>query len=110
MNVCFNGYGENVLTFETNGEIAVGDPVMISGNGVVQKANGVFCGICTGIRNGYASVQLDGFVRVGYSVLPTVGYCKLSAQSGKIKADSTNGREYLVVDVDTTAETAGIIL
>ena len=110
MNVCFNCYGENVLTFETNGEIAAGDPVMITGNGVVQKANGDFCGICVSVRNGFASVQLDGFARVGYSVLPEVGFCKLSAEAGKIKADNSNGREFLVVDVDTAAQTAGIIL
>ncbi len=110
MNVCFNGFGENVLTFETQGTIAVGDPVMITGNGVVQAASGRFCGICTNIRNGYASVQLSGYARAAYTTAPDVGYSKITASGGKINADGTNGTEYLVLDVDTTAKTFGFIL
>ena len=110
MKVCFNGFGENVLTFETQGTIDVGDPVMISGNGKVKKATSNFCGICTGLRNGYASVQMSGYVRTAYTTAPEVGYSKLSASNGKVTADDVNGREYLVLDVDTTEHIVGIIL
>lgn len=110
MNVCFNGYGENVLTFETQGTINVGDPVMISANGKVSAASGNFCGICTAVRNGYAAVQMTGYATASYTTAPSVGYSKISASGGKINANSTNGREYLVVDVDTTAKTFGFIL
>ena len=111
MNVCFNGYGENVFTFETSGAVNAGDPVMVSANGTVAKASGAFCGICLNVRNGYAAVQLKGYARVGYSsTAPTVGYAKLVGSSGKVEVDASNGREYLVIDVDTTAQTAGIIL
>ena len=57
MNVCFNGYGENVLTFETEGNVTAGDPVMISDSGTVEKADGAFCGICLNVRNGYLSTK-----------------------------------------------------
>ena len=95
MNVSFNGFNENTVTFEANGTINVGAPVMITANGKVSAANGAFCGICT---------------VVPYTNAPSVGFSKISAGSGKITADSTNGREFLVIDVDTTAKTAGIML
>ena len=42
MDVCFNGFGENVLTFIASGTINAGDPVMISANGTVVKASHCF--------------------------------------------------------------------
>ncbi len=110
MDVCFNGFGENVLTFIASGTINAGDPVMISANGTVVKASGSFCGICLGVRNGYAAVQVQGYAKVAYSSAPSVGYAKISASGGKIAPDNDTGREYLVIDVDTTALTAGIML
>lgn len=110
MNVSFNGFNENTVTFEANGTINVGAPVMITANGKVSAANGAFCGICRGVRNGYAAVQVRGYAVFSYTNAPSVGYSKLSASSGKITADNSNGREYLVIDVDTAAKTAGIML
>ncbi|MBQ3929026.1 MAG: hypothetical protein II711_02925 [Clostridia bacterium] len=110
MNVSFNGYGENIATFETAADVTVGAPVMISDNGKVSAATSAFCGVCKGLRNGYAAVQLDGYVRLPYTGTVTVGYTKLVINSGKIKTDTTNGRQILVVDVDTADGTAGIIL
>lgn len=111
MNVSFNGFGENVLTFEASGTIAAQSPVMVTDNGKVAAASGVFCGICTAVRNGYAAVQVKGYVTVPYSgTAPTVGFVKLKGADGKAVVDAANGREYLVIDVDTTAKTAGIIL
>lgn len=111
MNVSFNGYNEGVLTFEAESGVTVGTPVTMSGNGKVKAAqNAVFCGVCINSRNGYAGVQINGYVTVEYSGTLSVGYNKLVSADGKVKADTTNGREILVVDVDSTAKTAGIIL
>ncbi len=110
MNVSFNGFGENVVTFETEGSVSAGMPVMVSESGKVKAANGVFCGICVGERNGYAAVQLSGYVKVTFSAAPAIGYTKLVGKSGKVSTDTSTGREYLVVDIDTVAKTAGIIL
>lgn len=110
MNVSFNGFGENVVTFETEGSVGAGMPVMVSASGKVKAANGVFCGICVGKRNGYAAVQLSGYVKVAFDSAPAVGYTKLVGKSGKVSTDTSTGREYLVVDIDTVAKTAGIIL
>lgn len=111
MNVCFNGFEENTVTFEAGAAIDKGAPVMITGNGAVSAASGKFCGFCVGYRNGFAAVQLRGYVRASYSgTAPTAGYVKLSAASGKVAVDNSDGREYLITDVDTTGKTVGIIL
>ena len=70
MNVNFNGYGENVATFIADSALTeAGVPVKISADGTVAKcASGdLFCGICLGVRDGYATVQLSGYVRVNTS-------------------------------------------
>lgn len=111
MNVRFNGFGENVLTFETQGTVNAGEPVMISSSGKVSAASGAFCGVCRAVRNGYAAVQLSGYVTVPYSAAPNVGYVKLASSGGSVAASEASGaREYLVADVDTVAGTVGIIL
>ncbi len=110
MNVCFNGYDEKVATFEARGLLSKGQPVMITSSGAVSAASGSFCGVCTGVRNGYAGVQLSGYVRLPYLIAPDVGYSKISVSGGKVSADSENGREYLIADIDTVNQTVGIIL
>lgn len=112
MNVAFNGYDEGIITFEAASGVTAGSPVEITANGKVSAVtSGAFCGICRSVRNGYASVQLKGYVKAESSGSISLGYQKLGAYTGgKVKADSTNGREYLVVDVDSTANTVGFIL
>ncbi len=112
MNVSFNGFNEQIATFEAVSGVAAGKPVALSANGKVQAVtSGAFCGICTGVRDGYAAVQLQGYIRVPYSGTLTVGYKQLAAATGgKVTVDTTNGREYLVVEVDSTAGIAGILL
>lgn len=110
MNVCFNGYNEGIVTFECDDTVKSGIPVEVSGNGKVTAAQDkVFCGICLNRRGEYAAVQLSGYAEVGYSGELSVGYNKLISSSGKVKAEET-GRSMLVVSVDSTKHTAGIIL
>lgn len=111
MNVNFNGYGENVATFAADaGLTEPGVPVKMSGDGTVAKcaANEPFCGICVGVRSGYAAVQLNGYVRVPAGEKISVGYQKLAAGDNGIVAVNNAGRELLVVDAD--AESVGFIL
>lgn len=112
MSVGFNGFGENVATFETASGVAAGKPVAVSANNKVQNVtSGAFCGICVNVREGYAGVQLRGFVTMPYSGSVSVGYQKLAAAAGgKVTVDTTNGREYLVIEVNSTAGTIGFML
>lgn len=65
MNVNFNGYDENVLTFEAGTNLkTAGVPVKMTDDGKVTACTSgeVFCGICLSLRGGYATVQLKGYV------------------------------------------------
>ncbi len=110
MTVSFDGYNANTITFEAASGVTVGLPVMISANGKVSNATSTFCGVCKSLKNGYAAVQLDGYVRLPYTGSIAVGYKQLVVDDGEIKVDTTNGREHLVTDVDSTTNTVGIIL
>lgn len=110
MNVSVNEFDKEVITFETDGNIEANSPVMVTDNGKVSNAIGTFCGICKCTRNGYAAVQLKGYVIVPYINAPKVGYSKLTAVNGKVTVDNTYGREYLVINVDASTKTVGFML
>ncbi len=111
MNVNFNGYGENIATFIANSTLTeTGVPVKITADGTVSKcsANDSFCGICVAVRDGYAAVQLSGYVKVQTTAKLALGYTKLAAAAGGKVAAYDSGRALLVID--STATEAGIIL
>ncbi len=113
MKVSFNGYGESVTTFEAADGVTVGCPVKMTDNGKVGpcSAKEAFCGIARSVRNGFAAVQLKGFYgNVPYSGTGmAVGLQKLGAAANKVEV-TTTGKECLVVEVDMTTSTCGIIL
>ena len=111
MNVNFKGFNENVLTFiADSGLTETGVPVKVIDDGTVAKCGGNenFCGICVGLRDGYAAVQVAGYAEFPAAAKITVGYQTLAANSSGKVAANANGREYLVVDADATR--VGIIL
>lgn len=111
MSLNFRGYGEKVLTFEAASSLTTtGIPVKMSGDAQVGpcSANDVFCGVCVNLRDGYAAVQLSGYVVLPAAAKLTAGYHKVAINaSGKVAANE-NGREVLVVS--SSATEAGIIL
>lgn len=112
MKVSFTGYGENVLTFEAENSVAEGIPVKISANGTVGVCapGDAFCGVAVNVRNGFAGVQLKGFVTLPYTGTVALGQQVLAADTdGKVKT-GTAGVTALVVDIDETAQKIGIIL
>lgn len=111
MNVNFNGYGENVATFIADSKLTQTDiPVKISADGTVSpcESGDLFCGICVGVRDGYATVQLSGYATVKTSAKITVGYQKLAASADGEIVVNTSGRQFLVIN--STDTVAGIIL
>lgn len=114
MSVSFNGYREKVLTFKTASKITAGYPVKMSANDTVAAAasGNRFCGICLESDSSYATVQTGGTATLAYSgnTAPAVGYGTLAADgNGKVVVDSDGG-EYLILSVDTTAKTVTFII
>ena len=117
MKVSFNGIGEQVVTFysKDTAKAKPGAPVKISSAGEVSScADGDrFCGICVSEKEGFAAVQTGGYVTAVYAgTAPAVGYGRLAAGGGDTvkTAASTAGAEYLIVEVDTAANTVGFFL
>lgn len=114
MEISLNGFGENAATFEAEEGTAAGMPVKPTGNGEVGPcvAGDDFCGVVLGVRGGFASVQLAGYVRMPFSgEAPGVGFRQLSASgAGGVQVSASGGRSLLVTDVDETGGTLGLIL
>lgn len=111
MNLSFNGFGENTLTFEADSTLTqAGVLVTLTSEGKAAKAKegDKICGFATNVRAGYAAVQLKGFVSVPKEGELTPGWQTVSASAeGKVVADE-DGTQVLVVCVEDG--TAGIIL
>ena len=114
MNVSFQGFDKQLATFEAASTVKPGVPVKMSANGQVTLcgAADVPCGVAVQVRDGYASVQLRGYVRMTYTGSLSLGRQLIVADSGgKIKASAnTSGISVLVTDLDSSTSTAGIIL
>lgn len=113
MNVSLKSFNSKEATFLTSSAKS-GDLVSVSGNLTVSPAadGAAFCGICTDVSGGYATVRLCGYCTVPFSgSAPAVGYATLASNgNGGVKSVTSGGRTLLVTDVDSTAKTVGIML
>ena len=113
MSIKFNGIANEVATFKSAAAQTVGTPVKMSSNDTVAKAsNGdLFFGFPVNYSNGLQGVQIKGYVESVYTgTAPTVGYNRLVSNGAGVKVDAQNGREYLVVNVNTTDKIVGFFL
>lgn len=114
MDSIIKGFETNEVTLYADETINPGNAVMIrKGYNLILPAGGeAFCGLCTNKKDKYASVVLKGIAEFTYSgSAPAVGYTKLSADgAGCVKADDTNGREYLILSVNSETKTLEILL
>lgn len=112
MKVSFDGIGDSLVTFISANAVK-GQLVKVSAAGTVApcSAGDAFDGVAVFVEGGYAGVRLHGFVTVSYTgTAPSVGHNTLVADgAGGLKADNS-GKDYLVVDKDTTAKTVTVIL
>lgn len=110
MNIGFNGFCENAVTFEADATVEKGSLVkLIDDNTVAACESGdKVVGVCVNVREGYAAVQIKGYAEIPVEGTVNVGYQSISAASDTcVKAD-TEGRECLVVSAGT--DTVGVIL
>jgi len=111
MSVSFEGVGQVCATF-LGSDVAEGSVVKLTGNGTVGPcgAGDPFCGAVLCRKDDACTVQVCGFVTVGYSgTAPAVGWTALCADgNGGVKAGGD--RQMPVADVDTAAKTVTILL
>lgn len=112
MNVSYEGVGQVCATF-LGEKITEGHVVKLTGSGTVGEcaAGDSFCGVALCGKDDACTVQVCGFVTVSYSgAAPAIGWTELAADGkGGVKA-AAGGRKLPVVDVDTAANTATILL
>ena len=114
MKVSFEGIGEQLISFAAANGTTKNEFVKLSASGTLAKcsADDVFMGYCVKTGAGFADVMTHGYIEVGYvgQTAPTLGYDTLTAAgSGKVQADD-DGREYLIIKVDTTNAVVGFIM
>lgn len=114
MKVSYEEIGAVTATFQAGEDVKGGMVVAMSGSGQVDvcSAGDRICGVALEPVDGYAAVQVRGFVTVhcGDSTV-TPGWNLLSADGdGGVKADTTAGTQTLVAAVDSAAGTAVILL
>lgn len=109
MTVNFSGYNENALTFQADESVKAGSPVKMKESGTVTlAADGErFIGIALNVREGYAAVQLSGYVETAYTGSVGLGYVNLASNGTGVKALSS-GVSYTVICKDD--EKIGFIL
>ena len=112
----YNGIGETAITVCDDGAY-IGCVCRFSKSDTVGwcASGQVFHGVCRWQRSGTATVQVRGFVTLGYSgsTVPTVGFCELVADGDgcvKVLSGVDNNMARLVVAVDTDQETVTFLL
>lgn len=103
MNVDFKGYNENVATFLVSGSLDSGQFVKISADYTVSAAasGDEIIGYCVGARDGYAAVQLSGYVEAPSTGTISRGYVGLSAaSSANVQASNSAGKHLVICSAD----------
>ncbi len=110
--ISFDDIGAVAATFAVKEGLKGGQVAKVTGSGEAGPCDDgdAFCGVALEGRGGFAAVQVKGFVQVSAAGEVGLGWTKLSADgAGGVKADES-GREYLVVDSDSTGKTAVLLL
>ena len=108
----FKGFNENVITLPAAEGLAAGNPVTIaSGDASPANANSDFVGICTGVADGVATVQVSGYVEIAATGVSSYGYAGIvSNGSGGVKKSDSAVRKAYIIKIDSTNNKIGFIL
>lgn len=110
MNIDFRGYDEHVATFMCSSEVEAGKLVTMDSNyrvRLAQAGDGVF-GYCVGVRDGYAAIQLSGYVETGKQGDIKVGYRQLACADSETVVEYSFGLPHKVIYVGD--DTIGFLL
>ena len=114
MSVSFEGIGQVCATFLGSG-VTEGHVVRMAGRAEAGACGDgdPFCGVALCCKEDACTVQVRGFVTLGYTGdAPEAGTVSLCAdgQGGVRAAGESGGRACLVVDADAAAQTVTILL
>ncbi len=112
MDISFEGYAAQAVTFYADSDVSQGDAVALGEGLTVYKASesSDIIGVALSVKDGYATVQTAGVVQLPASTFLTTGYMKLSVDAeGKLVGGET-GPDRLVLNVDAEKETATVLL
>ncbi len=110
-DISVKGIGEILLTLKKNGIITAGThegmaaKIPANKEVAVGTADTPLAGKIKAINGDEITVQIAGIMELPYTgTAPTVGtYAKLECGAGgAVQVDVTNGKEFLVLDVDAT--------
>ena len=113
--ISFEGFNNKYLTFVAEDTLTAGKPVSFDdGESCTEALEGDYvAGICTEVRNGFATVLVQGYAEIKYSgTAPGFGYERFvcNALGGVCLADSNdNGPLFRVVKVDPEKKIVGFI-
>ncbi len=128
MSIYFNGFNEQCASFKCADDCEVG--FVTFEDGVIANAKDDFIGYCKNVRDGVATVQLEGYVEaenssenivLGYNELiavdnMTIDVVQTKSNSNEGGDDSedtdnvTTGNKYRVIMLDETNKKIGFLL
>lgn len=103
MNLSFNGFFENTITFEADASLTkAGVPVKVTEDGKAAPAatGDRVCGVAVNVRAGYAAVQLRGYTELPCTQAIPCGYQTIGADAQGNVCLAEGGTEVLVVAGD----------
>lgn len=112
--IAFNEVGTRIVSFLADSGLQTGEVCKLTANGTVGSCDedDSFIGVVSSIRAGVAGVVMAGYVELPYSgaSAPSLGEEILAADGEGGVAAAEAGKTCLVVTVDTTAKTVGLML
>jgi hypothetical protein len=105
MDIDFKGYNENVVTFLADETVTAGKFVVMSDNNFKVTAAGsgdeIF-GYCISVRDGYAAVQMSGYIEVPHAGKIGLGLVGLVTNRGLSVMENPTAIKHRVIFVDDT--------
>ena len=103
--VSFEEIGALRATFYAGSGVEAGQVVKVTDGATVGacSANDSFCGVVGAVEDGFAAVQLRGFVQVSYTGAVTTGWNKLAADGKGGVTPYASGWDILVVDKEVVS-------
>ena len=113
MSSVFKGFETKEITLRSS-NLNPGEVVMFTDGLIAYNPdkNAVFCGVCSAVRDDYASIVVNGYAKTTFTgMAPRFGYQKLSSNGeGGVMLDEENGREYLIVGINGSDSTVEFIV